>query len=376
MLVQRMDIWRLRLPFHYPFKHKLATHAASENLVVKITSGSGAGGYGEGVPRPFVTGEAMEDSLSFLTDRLGPRLVGRNFPSPEGLLEELTWVFQDTGAEPFPAARCALEMALLDAAGQHWQKPVSDLLGGAVQEQVCYSAVVPLVPVSQLPRFLKLVQAQRMRFLKLKVGGDQDLEALDLVRRELGWQIDLRVDANGAWTAEEAVERLAAMLPYGVSAVEQPVAKDDLAGLKQVSQTLEIPVIADESLCREADAWKLIEMGACRMFNIRLSKCGGLSAALRIRNLAEEAGMACQLGCHVGETSILAAAGRHFALCSPSLAYVEGSFAPYLLRTDPVETPVGFQEEGLGLPLPGPGLGIMVREEMLTELAVSHARLS
>jgi L-alanine-DL-glutamate epimerase-like enolase superfamily enzyme len=376
MIVTKVDIWRLKLPFHYLFKHKLATHAGSENLVVKVTTDKGSSGYGEGIPRAFVTGESMPETFAFLIKSLGPKLLNASFSAPAELAQTFAFLQRDSDSESYPAARCAAETALFDAAGHYWGKSLSDLMGGAVREGVCYSAVVPLGALEQLPRFFQMVKAKGMRFLKLKVGEVHDLEVLDLARKELGWLIDIRVDANGAWSAQEAVARLQEMLPYGIRAVEQPVPKDDVEGLRYVSQALEIPVIADESLCSEADARKLIDSRACDMFNIRLSKCGGLSAALKIRDLAQDAGIACMLGCHVGETSILAAAGRHFALCSPRLAYVEGSFAPYLLAKDPVEPAVAFHQEGFGPTLSGPGLGINVKAEALAELAVSHVRLA
>jgi L-Ala-D/L-Glu epimerase len=193
-----------------------------------------------------------------------------------------------------------------------------------------------------------------------------------MVRDHLGFDIDLRVDANSAWSPSEAIHRLKEMEPYRISAVEQPVAKEDFAGLKQVQEAVRIPVIADESLCTEDDAHRLISLGACQGFNIRLSKCGGPGAATRIRQLAEEAGILCQLGCHVGETSILSAAGRHFALTIPHLSYVEGSFSSYLLVRDVIAQPVVFNDGGMAYELPGPGLGIEVMEEVLSELAVSH----
>jgi muconate cycloisomerase len=140
-----------------------------------------------------------------------------------------------------------------------------------------------------------------MRFVKLKVGTDDDLSTLRLVRDELGGDVDIRVDANSAWTPSEAIARLREMEPYGISAVEQPVAKADFAGLKQVSEAVRIPVIADESLCNEEDARRLIDLKACGIFNLRLSKCGGPGAATRISRMAEAAGIRCQVGCHVGE---------------------------------------------------------------------------
>ena len=180
------------------------------------------------------------------------------------------------------------------------------------------------------------------------------------------------MDANAAWTAPHAIEHIREMQRYKISAVEQPVAKEDFAGMKTVSAAVDLPIIADESLCNEDDAQRLIDYGACQIFNLRLSKCGGLGAAARIRRLAQQAGVLCQLGCHVGETSILSAAGRHFALCYPDLVYVEGSFSWFLLNLDPVRQSVAFDAAGLADELPGPGLGIEVVDRSLDELAVSH----
>jgi L-alanine-DL-glutamate epimerase-like enolase superfamily enzyme len=215
-----------------------------------------------------------------------------------------------------------------------------------------------------------------MRYIKLKVGEDNDLETLTQARSALGEEVDLRVDANGAWSAAEAITRLREMAPFRLSAVEQPVAKEDFEGLRQVQEALDIPVMADESLCTLEDAKRLIQLKACHMFNLRLSKMGGITSAIRIKEAADAAGIRCQLGCHVGETSILAAAGRHFALTQGPLTYLEGSFAPYLLTRDPVQEPVVFGPGGVGLPLPGPGLGVRVIEEVLNDMAVSRATLS
>jgi len=153
--------------------------------------------------------------------------------------------------------------------------------------------------------------------------------------------------------------------------VEQPVAKEDFQGLKAVQAGVGVPIIADESICTPEDARSLIDLKACQIFNIRLSKCGGLLQAQRILKLAENAGIRCQLGCHVGETSILAAAGRHFAQAAPELVYLEGSFAPYLLTRDPVAHPVTFGSQGEASALTGPGLGVEVLEEVLNELSAS-----
>jgi L-Ala-D/L-Glu epimerase len=372
MIVKKVNIWHLKLDFQSPIKHNLATHEGSDNLVVGVTTADAITGFGEGVPRTFVTGEVFNDSLAFLREVLGSALLAGTFPSPQALLRGLEHLYQQTQAQRHPAAFCALETALLDAAGRTWNMPVADLIGAKLRTSLEYSAVIPLMSTEQMRQLFHLVKTNHMRFVKLKVGTDSDLEILRLAREALGFEVDIRVDANSAWTPSEAIARLKEMEPYRISAVEQPVAKADFAGLQQVSAAVKIPVIADESLCNEDDARRLIELKACRIFNLRLSKCGGLLAATRIRRMAEAAGIACQLGCHVGETSILSAAGRHFALTVPHLSYVEGSFSPYLLVRDVVSQPVVFNDAGMADALPGPGLGIDVLVSALDGLAVSH----
>jgi L-alanine-DL-glutamate epimerase-like enolase superfamily enzyme len=372
MIIKKLDIWHLKLDFQSPIKHSLATHAGSENFVIRVTTAEGVTGYGEGIPRAFVTGEVLDGSLAFIREVLVPELLARKFHSPQSLLIALEDLYQQTGAGRFPGAFCALETALLDAAGRTWKVPVHELIGPQKRNRVVYSAVITMMSPEQLRQIFHLVKTHHMQFVKLKVGTDSDLETLSMVRDQLGLDVDIRVDANSAWSPSEAIERLKEMEPYRISAVEQPVDKADFAGLKQVQDAVGIPVIADESLCTEEDARRLIDLKACRIFNIRLSKCGGLGAATRITRLAEAAGILCQLGCHVGETSILSAAGRHFALTIPHLSYVEGSFSSFLLVRDVVAQPVVFHDGGLARALPGPGLGIAVLENVLDELAVSH----
>ncbi len=358
--------------FQSPIKHSLATHVGSDNLVLRVTTADAIMGYGEGVPRDFVTGEVLGDSRTFLQEVLAPEILARRFHSPQALVIALEDLYKQTRGQQYPAAFCALETALLDAAGRSWGLPVSELIGPKLRQSVVYSAVIPMMAPEQMSQIFQLIKMNQMRYVKLKVGTDTDLATLKVARERLGFEVDIRVDANSAWSAAEAVQHLKEMEPYRISAVEQPVAKADFVGLKQVREAVAIPVIADESLCNEEDARRLIDLKACQIFNIRLSKCGGLGAATRIRRMAEEAGILCQLGCHVGETSILSAAGRHFALTVPQLSFVEGSFSPFLLVRDVVAQPVAFASGGVAYELPGPGLGIEVLEDALNELAVAH----
>lgn len=357
-----------------PIKHYLAERSHSENLVVKVVTDSGVVGFGEGIARQYVTGETTATSLTFLRDHLIPKINGFHWNDPEDLLEKLRELISEPNRARAPAACCALELAILDAAGKTWGQSVAQFLGGE-EFQLVYSAVIPMMNQPSFHRLLHVIREMHMSFVKIKVGNDQDLAVLSLVREILGHEVDLRVDANGAWSAEEAEQRIDAMMAYGITAVEQPVSKEDLIGLKRVADQVGIPVIADESLCFERDAKDLASLQACKVFNLRLSKCGGILAAARMHQIGQEQGIAAQLGCQVGETGILSAAGRQFAL-SRKLLYLEGSYSNYILKEDIVNDPVEFGPGGVARPLAGYGLGISINEKVMQRLAVIHEEIS
>jgi L-alanine-DL-glutamate epimerase-like enolase superfamily enzyme len=374
MWLKKIHLSLLKIELCMPIKHYLAERTHSENLLVKVVTDSGVVGYGEGIARQYVTGETTATSLAFLRDHLIPQSNGLHWDDSEDLLVTLGELISEPNRAQAPAACCALELAILDAAGKTWGQSVAKLLGGEKQPLV-YSAVIPMMSQPSFHRLLHLIRDLHMNFVKIKVGNERDLAVLSLAREILGHKVDLRVDANGAWSAEEAQQRLDAMMAYGVSAVEQPVPKDDLPGLKLVSDRMGIPVIADESLCLEHEAEDLASLRACQVFNLRLSKCGGILAADRMFAIGQENGIAAQLGCQVGETGILSAAGRQFAM-SRKLRYLEGSYSNYLLKEDIVNEPVEFGPGGVAQPLSGPGLGIKVNEEAVQRLTVIHEAIS
>lgn len=373
MWLKKIDLYLLQIQLCMPIKHYLAERTHSENLVVKVVTDSGVVGFGEGIARQYVTGEVMESSLRFLQDHLLPQLNGFHPSGPPDLIEALAELLSEDNRAQAPAACCALELAILDAAGKTWSQSVAQMLGGGDQPLI-YSAVIPMMSPPSFHRLLHLIRDMEMSFVKIKVGNKRDTEVLSLAREILGHEVDLRVDANGAWSSEEAQKRIAAMMAYGISAVEQPVPKEDIQGLKRLSQQVEIPIIADESLCLERDAENLASLDACQVFNLRLSKCGGILAANRLYEIGRKKAIAAQLGCQVGETGILSAAGRQLA-SSRKLLYLEGSYSSYLLQDDIVNEPVEFGPGGVAQPLAGHGLGVSVNEETLQCLAVMHEEI-
>jgi len=358
------DLWELQIPMRRTVGHFQAVRSASSNLVVRVVSGGGIEGFGEALPREYVTGESMATATAAARFLL-QGFAGRRWETVADLLNDLEGLHRDPRVAAYPSARCAVELALLDCAGKTWGMSVADLLGGSRRDSVEYSAVIPFEEPGSLEIILDMVRAQEVGSVKVKVGRSRDLDTVMSVRRKLGEKISLRLDANGAWNSRDAIEKLKALSEYGIDAVEQPVPKEDWQGLRAVSESVPIRVIADESVVSLEDARSLVATAACGGFNLRISKCGGLLAALRIYSFARASEIPCQLGCQVGETGILSAAGRHFAARTPDLLFVEGSFNRYVLAEDIVREDLTFGTWGLAPVLNSPGLGVTVDQSQL-----------
>jgi muconate cycloisomerase len=181
----------------------------------------------------------------------------------------------------------------------------------------------------------------------------------------MGRKVDLRVDANEAWTLEEAAAKITALKPFGISAVEQPVPHADIGRLAEIRRDTGVPIMLDESLCSLTDAEQAVTQESCDLFNLRLSKCGGFIPTLRLAQFARRVGLGYQLGCQVGETAILSAAGRHFATSVRYIRYLEGSFDRHLVKEALGRKDLTFGWGGWAPALPGPGLGIDIDPQAL-----------
>jgi muconate cycloisomerase len=186
------------------------------------------------------------------------------------------------------------------------------------------------------------------------------------VRRLVGPRVELRADLNMDWTLGEALARMPALATLGIRSFEQPLPADDLAGLARLRAETGLGVMADESLTTRASLAELIVGSACTAVNVRISKCGGLLAALARCQEALAAGLDLQLGCQVGESSLLSSAQLLLAAAVGRVRHAEGCFGRRLLRVDPASPVLQFGFGGRPPVLPaGPGLGVTLDEEKL-----------
>ena len=380
MRIASFTAYSVRVPFRRRVTHASATRAESDNLLVKCKLGDGTEGWGEGVPRSYVTGETIAGAFQQLARAQLESQTDRDCSVWENVLDLCQQLrFPSPGDDPRGcygnALRCAIELSVLDAYGRLFGEPLSAVTRHyepaqpicTELDEVRYSgAITAEGPWRERISALKM-RAYGFRHCKIKVAvpGVNDRQRLRTIRRWIGRRMDLRVDANEGWRAEELIEKLEPLLAYRISCVEQPVPRGEVTMLADVRRQLPVAIMLDESLTSILEARNAIRVGTCDLFNIRLSKCGGFLNSLQLAGLATEAGLGYQLGCHPGETGILSAAGRHWATSVRDVVYLEGSYDRHLLRELPTNEDITFGFGGLAAALRTPGLGVTINRRVL-----------
>lgn len=379
--IEAITIYQLRIPFHQAFHHATQSREESDAVIVRVKSANGLIGYGEALPRPYVTGEITASMIAHVREQLAPRIFSQSWTAGWATFDLLNschaeWTrSDDSTVTAWNAAFCAVELALLDWSLRSLSCSLADFLPPA-RNEVVYSGVISSDNPTEAAALAKRMVKFGLRQLKIKVGTSDDVDRVAAVRQAVGNDLELRADANGAWSAAQAVTQLNLLKPFNLQVIEQPVPAGDIAGMRRVGAETGLPVMADESLVTVEQARRLIEERACDYFNIRLAKCGGVTGSLAIAKLAAQAGIKIQVGAQVGETAILSAAGRAFAAHLPALAFAEGSFGTWLLSEDVAFEDVSFGYAGSAPLLKSRGLSVTVKDETLERLAVEKIDLS
>jgi L-Ala-D/L-Glu epimerase len=385
--VTEMELFAVDLPFRIVFRHAAATRLTSESLFLRMRLDDGAEGWGECLPRAYVSGESREQAFALLRDTVLPALVGRTFGSQADVVSFLEkcdgkappeWVAPQL---PQSSAWCAVDLGLIDTFGRTTGKPAALGVPTLGSRRARYSGVVSAERGMRYAVSLLKMRAFGFSQVKLKVERDGALTAARTARRILGPRVDLRVDANMAWTVEQALTAIRELRTVGIESYEQPIAANDIVGLARLVRESSAGILVDEGLTDRQSLQTLIAHRACTAVNVRISKCGGLIAAYARSREALDAGLTLQVGCQVGESSLLSAA--HVTLLGalapldPGVRYAEGCFGRHLLREDPASPSVQFHYGGRPPAIPaGPGLGVRISEVTLGRWAVDRARVS
>jgi L-alanine-DL-glutamate epimerase-like enolase superfamily enzyme len=335
----KIDWETLAIEPEHPFRISRSVQERAERVWVRIEA-DGEEGWGEADPSPYY-GETAETVTAALR-RMRPAVETATEPEGlEGLERSLLAV-----ARGDASAVAAVVAALYDLVGKRAGVPVWRTLGLEPSDAPPSSFTIGLDEPEAMAE--KASRAAAYPILKIKLGTDRDEAILEAVRGAAPDRI-LRVDANAAWSAEEAVERSSRLADFGVEFVEQPLPPAEREGYRYLYERSPLPIIADESCIVARDIPGLV--GQVHGINIKMAKCGGPREALRMIHTARACGLRVMLGCML-ETTLGIAAAAHLA---PLVDYADLDGAA-LLREDPFRGP---HLDGGRIVLGGaPGLGV------------------
>ena len=354
MKISRIQLAMLRVPLKTPFKTALRTVEAVEDVVVIITTDTGHVGYGEAPATAVITGDTHGSIIEAIRRVIGPRIIGQEVAN----LNRLTRLVQGAMENNF-SAKAAVEIALYDLWGQLYDAPLYKLLGGG-DPVVTTDITISVDYIDKMVADSLAAVDRGFESLKIKVGKDMgvDIERVKAIHAAVEGRALLRLDANQGWTAKQAVTAMHALEDAGVhlELLEQPVRAKDIEGLKYVTERVNAPVMADESVFGPAEVIDLIKRRAADIINIKLMKTGGLSNAIRIADIASLYGVECMIGCMI-ESSISVAAAVHLAVAKADVITKVDLDGPSLCQFDPVDGGVVFNESEISV-TDAPGLGI------------------
>jgi L-alanine-DL-glutamate epimerase-like enolase superfamily enzyme len=342
---------------------------ASEFGIVRIETNGGVEGIGE----ISITYPRIGFSLCHAARRLiAPRLIGRDPLRMPELLALIDAIL--IGELSAPYLRAAFEMALLDLSGRHYGIPVYQLLGGKARDRVPLAWGIYQKAPEEMAADAAAAVNEGFRSIKLKVGRELEVDraAVRAVAKATGGTIPLRLDANMSWRtvpqAVTAIEALAAEAP--IAWIEQPLARENLDGLRLLRQRSRVPIMADESLQSLGDAYRVARAEAADVFNVYVAEAGGILAASHIFALAKTLDIPCIIGSQA-ELGIGTAAAAHLGVSVADLTYPCETFGPLRYERDIVEITPRI-DRGMLYPADAPGLGVTLDWPTITAWRVDE----
>ncbi|HEV7679949.1 MAG TPA: o-succinylbenzoate synthase [Candidatus Dormibacteraeota bacterium] len=360
--IEAVELIRVELPLVAPFRTSFGTETRRDVLLVHVIAG-GAEGWGECVAmqEPLYSSEYVDAAQRVITEHLLPRLL-RQPVTAEQVAEILAPV------KGHRMAKAALEAAWLDAELRSAGRSLAAHLG-AVHDRVSSGVSVGIMPsIAQLLDTVDQYVAQGYARIKLKIEPGWDVEPVGAVRRRFGDDMLLQVDANTAYTLDDAPQ-LARLDEFGLLLIEQPLPEEQILAHAVLARQVRTPICLDESIVSAVVAEEAIEMQACSIVNIKPGRVGGYLESVRIHDVCRERGVPVWCGgmleTGVGRAANLAlAALPGFTLPGDTSAsdryYKQDLTAPFVL--DPDGT--------IAVPQ-GPGIGVDVHRDVVDALATS-----
>jgi muconate cycloisomerase len=364
LTIRRVDAIPVALPLKAPMKMANATVATAENLLVRIEAADGTVGWGEAASAPTMTGDTLGGLVAAVSEHLAPMLIGRDARDWPSLRTALHGALLGNGG-----AHSAVELAVLDLIGRATNTRLIDLVGKPRR-----SAVKPMWLLGNQTAAQDVVEAHAKQregfdFFKLKIGVKslaKEIAIAHMVREALP-NTPLCADANCGLTLTAARSYAEKTRKAKLMFVEQPLAHDDIEGLRKLARTTKVPIGIDEGIHSLADIETNAKAGAGGV-SLKLIKLGGISAALEAGRLCQRLGLSVNIAAKIAESSISSAAALHLACAVPKADWGV-SLTHFYLAEDIVRRPLPLANGMVALPS-APGLGVEVDEAAVERFRV------
>ena len=350
--ITKIEIYNLNVPMKKPFTISLGVETNALNTAIKIhTNQDGLYGVGEASPTSFITGDTQESNF-VMAKMLARLILGKNPLEIEERLYELNRELKFN-----PPVLGAFDMALYDILGKYTNMPLYALWGGKNDRVITTDMTVGISSPEEMAKEALEYKNAGFPAIKVKLGEGTkiDVARIKAIRKAVGMEIPIRIDANQGWDTVTAINTLNRLAEYDIEHCEEPIPRWNNSDLAIVKSKSPIPIMADESVFDHYDAYRLASMKACDYFNIKLAKSGGLNNALKIISIAESAGIKSQVGCMV-ETRLSLTALTHLVVARKNIVHFDIDSALFLSE-DPVIGGITYGDKGTIFLPDTPGLG-------------------
>ena len=364
MRIEQVDLFHIRIPLVSPFETSFGVTTERESIISRITA-DGVVGWGECVADqdPGYCYETVHTAWHIMRDFLIPRLFTAPFANPR----QLPSLF--TGVRGHQMAKATLESAIWDIASQQAGLSLSHYIGG-VRDKVVVGVSVGIQPTTAqlVERVLAFRQVGYSR-IKIKIKPGRDLDDARAVRAAIPG-VPLMVDANSAYTLQD-MDLIKQFDDLDLLMIEQPLSNDDIYEHSKLQKELKTPICLDESIHSTADTRFAIEMGSCRIINIKQGRVGGLTNAIAVHDVCQSNGIPVWCGGML-ETGI----GRalNVALATLPNFKLPGDLSASNRYYDPdiIDPAFDFNPDGTLTVPTDPGIGVNIVPERLRKVTLHH----
>ncbi len=329
--IKKISIIPIQIELNEPFVISKGPLTHARNTVVKIFLEEGQYGIGECCPYRTIHGETQDGTVAAGKD-LAQLLIGQDVREIRQCIKII-----DKSLAGNASIKCAFDMALYDLNAKLVELPLYRYLQGDNSKKIYTDMTVSLLPVEEMVKRAVKFKEDGFPVIKVKLGdrpSAKDVERIAAIRKAIGMELPIRIDANQGWNYLEAKRALQSLEAYNIEHCEAPLPCQNFIDIQKLNQESPIPIMGDESVFSHQDAYRMLAVDGIQLINIKLGKAGGICHAMKIASVAQAAGVYCQVG-SFSETRVGISALVHFSKAWDNIIYYDLD-SPLMQSEDPV----------------------------------------